>query len=87
MDTDAYLTANLFHERIRQTLQETANTWLERSLDQLHDRLGKILIRIAPVDTRLDPGSLSFSQVDIVLREDSVDLSGMARGDVGIRFE
>ncbi len=85
-DEDIYLAANLFHERIRQALQEVANQWLDTATGQLNQRLQEAMARIAPEGSKLDAKALQFNQVDFMFDADGMTLSGTALGNVGIEF-
>ncbi len=85
-DDDLYLTANLFHERIRQTLQALANEWLTDTTGQLNRRLREALEQIAPDGSRLSMEALRLTRLDLDFTDTGLALSGIARGSVGVKL-
>jgi hypothetical protein len=83
---DLFLAVNLFHERIRQTLQSVANGWLQDATTQFNRRLRETMERIAPPGTRLNPDELSITRLDFAFDPNGLKMRGTARGSVGIRF-
>jgi len=81
---DLYLMANLFHERIRLSLQNVANQWLDDAGNRLNRRLQEILGAAALPGTRLDTQGLTFNQVSATFDENGVSLHGTARGAIDI---
>ncbi len=84
VDDELYLLANLFYDKIRQTLIEGANELLHKELEGAGERLEQTLKRIAPADTVADMGRIQLSQATIRFTDSGLRLSGMADGAISL---
>ncbi len=77
---------DLFYERIRQTLETTANQLLARKVVQWQEQLVSAFSKITPQDVRLDLSSLKLRSVQIHMEKESVRLHGLAAGHAKLEF-
>ena len=84
VDSDLYLLAGMFYEKISQLLLETANGVLEREMNTLGSRLETALAGVAPSGSRLDLGQIRLASLRIEFLPDGVRLEGAAEGSVQV---
>ena len=77
---------DLFYERIRHTLETTANQLLTKQVVQWQKQLMSAFSKIAPQDVRLDMSSLKLRSAQIHIEEKRVRLHGLAAGHAKLEF-
>ena len=83
-DSDLFVLAGMFYEKISQLLLETANGVMEQEMDTLRSRLEAALVGVAPEGARLDLGQIRLASVRIEFLPDGVRLEGTAEGSVRV---
>lgn len=76
---------DLFYERIRQTLETTANQLLARQVVQWQEQLMSAFSKIAPQDLRLDMSTLKLRSVQIHMEKERIRLHSLTAGHSTLR--
>ena len=81
-DATTGMLAEVFHEPIRQALEDAANRSLARHLELLGEHLGTVLKKITPAGVAFDMSALQLRSVQLHIEEQGIRVVGSATGSV-----
>jgi hypothetical protein len=80
-DFSTALLVEVFHEPVRQALENAANQAMAEQLDRLGKRLKAVLKKITPAGVTLDMSTLQLRTVQIQILQQGIKLDGTATGN------
>lgn len=86
VDTDIYLLANMFYEKIHELLVDSANRLIEQEMERTRTRLEQALLNITPDGAKLDLGQIRLDQVGIRFEPERISVAGTATGPIRVHL-
>jgi hypothetical protein len=84
-DPDVYVLADLFYDKIRAQLMQSANRLIAQQMVQTRTQLQQALLGIAPEGIELDLGQMRLERVRVRFEPEGVGIEGTASGPIRLR--